>query len=138
MNLDTVMSQIEEQLRTIDGLHVVVDGERVNVPCAFVALPANYTFDATYGRGSDTMTIPVVVLVSSTPPRNIRKTLGAYCDGSGDKSVKACIEAGLKTGRYTAFSDVHVTGIDFDEWQNGDVSYPAAIFSLDIYGSGSA
>lgn len=133
MNLADVMDQLAEQLGTIDGLRVIVDDEKVRVPCAIVAMPSAYDFDATYGRGSDTMTIPVVVLVSGVVRRTVRRSLGAYCNGSGARSVKAAVEA----GKYTAFDSVRVTGIQFDEYESAGDGYPAAIFSLDITGSGS-
>lgn len=135
MNLADVMDQIAAQLRTIDGLRVVMEGERVSVPCAFVALPSSLTFDETYGRGSDSMTLSVVVLVSGTPPRTVRKVLGAYCDGSGDSSVKAVLEA--SDAGYTAFDSARVASVAFDVYSAGAVQYPAAIFDLDITGHGS-
>ena len=134
MDLSAVMDEIADQLDTIVGLRVVAypDGQ-VNPPCAIVAMPSSLDFDETYGRGSDRLTLPVVVLVSGTVPRAARDALGAYCDGSGASSVKAVVEAGT----YTSFDSVRVTGITFDAYTYGAVTYPAAIFDLDIYGNGS-
>lgn len=135
MNLADVMDEIAAQLDTIDGLRIVIDDEKVVVPCAMVAMPSNYTFDETYGRGSDKMTLPVVVLVSGVVPRTVRKALGAYCNGSGASSLKAVLEAA--DAGYTEFDSVRVTGITFDVYSTGAVDYPAAIFDLEITGHGS-
>lgn len=134
MNLSNVMDAIATRLDVITGLRVYAypDGN-VQPPAAVVAMPEAITFDDTYGRGADRMTLPVVLLVSGSVPRTARDALGAYCDGSGAKSVKACLEG----GGYTAFDSVRVTGIDFDVYEVGAVGYPAAIFTLDIYGHGS-
>lgn len=133
MNLADCMDQIAAQLDTITGLRVTPypDG-KVTPPAAVVTMPSDLTFDETYGRGSDRMTVPVVVLVSGSVPRKARNDLAAYCDGSGAKSLKAVLEAGT----YTAFGSLRVTGVEFDVYQLGAVSYPAAIFSIDIMGSG--
>jgi hypothetical protein len=137
MNLADVMNEVATQLGTIDALEVVAypDGQ-VNPPCAVVAMPSQYTFDDTYGRGADRMTLPVVLLVSGNDPETARDSLGAYCDGSGDSSLKAVLEAA--DAGYTAFDSVRVTGIVFDIYTYGGTEFPAAIFDLDIYGSGSA
>lgn len=134
MDLSDVMDAVANRLDTIAGLRVVAypDGQ-VNPPCAVVAMPSDISFDATYARGSDRLTLPVVVLVSGTVPRMARDAMAAYCDGSGSSSIKAVVES----GSYTAFDSVRVTGIQFDAYTYGGVEYPAAIFDLDIYGHGS-
>jgi hypothetical protein len=136
VNLADVQDEIAAQLSTIDGLRVTVDPpDKIQPPAAIVAMPDTLDFDQTYGRGSDRMALPVVVLVSGTVSRVARKTLAAYCDGSGAKSLKAVLEA--DDAGYTAMDSIVVTGIEFDVYQNGGVDYPAAIFNLDITGRGS-
>lgn len=138
MNLAGVMDQIAAQLDTITGLRVNAypDGQ-INTPAAVVAMPESITFDETGGRGSDSMILHVVVLVSGTNARVARNQLAAYCDGSGPRSVKAVLEAGT----YTAFdvNGLRVSGVDFDVYQeSGAGPYPCAIFTLTITGSGTA
>lgn len=136
MNLTDVMKEIATQLDTIVGLRVAEypDGP-INPPCAVVCMPADpgIEFDDAYGRGSDHMTIPVVVMVGGSSTRTAWPALAVYCNGTGSSSVKAVIEAGT----YTAFDSVRVASVAFDVWTNGASEYPAAIFSLDITGSGS-
>ena len=102
-------------------------------PAAVVSYPETIDFDQTYGRGADKMTIPVVVVVGRASDRAARDALGAYCDGSGASSVKAVLESGT----YTAFHTVRVESIEFDVVTIAAVDYMAALFDLDIAGSGS-
>ncbi len=135
MNLASVMDAVAARLGTITGLRVTAypDGQ-INVPAAIVTMPSALMFDETYGRGADRMNLPVVVLVSGTVPRAARNALGAYASAVGAKSIKAVLEGGT----YAVFDTLRVTGVQFDVYQVGAVAYPAAIFDLDIYGSGTS
>lgn len=94
MNLADVMDQIGDRIDTIDGLRVYrYPPDNVQVPAAVVTYPEDYTFDATYGRGMDRLTLPVIVMVGRVSDRKSRDQLAAYCDGSGEKSLKAAIES---------------------------------------------
>src|SRR5258707_7371889 len=94
MDLAAVMDDLGAALATIGGLTgQPYWADRVTPPAAIVGLPDGITFDATYGRGSDTMTLPVFILVGRTTAATARTILAAYCNGSGARSVKAAIEA---------------------------------------------
>lgn len=135
MNLSTVMDQVATQLDTIAGLRVhAYPPSTLTPPAAVVAYPDDYTFDATYGRGMDRMTLPVVVMVGKVSDRSSRDRLTDYLDGAGAASVKAVVEAGT----YTAFDVVRVMDATFDVVSMGGVDYIAATFTLDIAGSGGA
>lgn len=134
MNLDAVMEQVASKVDLIADLRVFAyPPDSLTPPAAVVSYPETYTFDETYGRGSDRLTLPVVVVVGKVTDRGTRESLAAYCDGSGAKSVKQAVE----TGGYTALHSVRVTGIEFDVVTIGGTDYMAALFSLDITGSGS-
>jgi hypothetical protein len=95
MNLADVMDAVGDRLDTIAGLRVFAyPPGSVTPPAAVVSYPEGIEFDATYGRGSDRMTLPVVVVVGKASDRAARDKLGAYCDGSGASSVKAVLESG--------------------------------------------
>jgi hypothetical protein len=64
--------------------------------------------------------------------RTARDDLGAYCDGSGVKSIKQVLEAGV----YTAMSSVRVSSATFEVVSVAAVEYLAAVFSVDVYGTG--
>lgn len=135
MNLADVMDAIADRVDTIGGLRVHNHPPgKVTPPAAVVAYPETYTYDATYGRGMDRLTLPLVLVVGKATDRSARDELGAYVDGAGARSVKTVLEGGT----YTAFHTVRVTGVDFDVVTIGGTDYLAALFDLDIAGSGTA
>lgn len=134
MNVDDVAEEIVTQLDTIAGLRCHKGPpDSITPPVGVLVLPDSIDFDQTYGRGSDRITWPLLVVVARITDRTVLRDIGAYCDGSGASSVKAVLEAGA----YTAFDTLRVTRVEFDvlNWQN--VDYQAAIFELDIFGQGS-
>lgn len=135
MNLKDVMDEVAGQLDTIGGLRTYAfPPDSLAPPAAVVSYPDDYTFDATYGRGTDRMTLPVVVVVGKPSDRSTVERLGAYADGSGARSVKAVVEAGT----HTAFDTVRVMSIEFDVVTIGGQDYMAALFDLDIVGEGTS
>lgn len=139
MNLADVMDQVGAQLDTIDGLRVSpFPPDQVNPPFAIVTYPEDINFDATYERGADTMTLPVIVGVGKVSDRASRDKLAAYCQGTGATSVKAVLEAGVEAGAYTAFDSLRVQMAEFDLIKIAAVEYVAATFTLDIIGTGAA
>ena len=134
MNLADVMDEVAAALGTITGLRVHAHPPgQVHPPAAVVSYPETYTFDGTYGRGMDRLTLPVVVVVGKASDRGARDALAAYADGSGARSVKAVVEAGT----YTACDTAVVTGAEFDVVTIGGQDYLAALFTVDITGQGS-
>lgn len=134
MNLADVMDQVATQLDTISGLRVYAyPADSVAPPAAIVSYPKEYEYDATYGRGSDRISLPVVVVAGKVSDRASRDALGAYVDGSGTSSVKAVLES----ASYTAFDELRVTGVEFDTVLIAGTNYIAALFTLDIAGEGA-
>jgi hypothetical protein len=135
VNLDDVMDEVAQRLRAIPELRVhAYPADSVTPPAAVVSFPERYDFDQTYGRGSDRMTLPVVVVVARVPDRAARDQLARYCSGVGPSSVKAALE----TGECLAFDSVRVQAIEFDVVRIADNDYLAASFAVDIFGPGSA
>jgi len=134
MDLASVMDEVSGRLDTIAGLRCYpYPVATVTPPAAVVSYPDTYTYDATYGRGMDRMSLPVVLVVGKVSDRAARDTLGAYCDGSGTKSVKQVLEGGT----YTAFDSLRVESIEFDVVSIAGVDYMAGVFTVDIAGSGA-
>jgi hypothetical protein len=98
-----------------------------------VTWPEDITFDQTYVRGADRMTLGVVVVVARPNDRSALDRLGAYCNGSGPSSVKAVLESGA----YSAFDVVTVQSAEFDEFEIAGTVYPGVLFRLDIMGHGA-
>jgi hypothetical protein len=134
MNLASVMDAIATQLGTISGLRVFGwPPGSLTPPAAVVGYPSTYTFDETYGRGMDRFTVPVVVVVGKATDRTARDALGAFVNGSGSSSVKAVLEAGT----YSAFHELRVVSVEFDTYEIGATPYLAAIFDIDVVGTGA-
>lgn len=134
MNLDDVMDAVSNQLDTITGLRCFAyPPDAVAPPAAIVSYPEEIVFDETYGRGMDRMSLPVVVVVGKVSDRATRDTIAAYTSGSGSSSVKAVLEAGT----YSAFHTIRVESVEFDVVSIAGTEYLAALFTLDIAGSGS-
>lgn len=134
MNIANVMDELATQLDTIAGLRVYdfPPGSAVP-PFAVIGFPDSIDYDATYGRGSDTTTVPVVICVGRASERVAHDQIAAYTDGSGSTSVKTVLEAHT----YTSCDSILVRKATFDIYTLGGTDYRAAVFSIDIVGSGS-
>lgn len=137
MNLDDVMDAVADRLRTIASLAgertFAYPPDKVSPPAAVVSYPDEIDPHGTYNRGLAKMSLPVVVVVGKATVRTARDRLAAYCAASGASSVIAVLESGT----YTAFDVVTVTKISFDVVTIAGTDYVAALFDLDIQGSGA-
>lgn len=139
MKISDVMDEIAERLRQAPSLanrtHASPTGA-ITPPAAIVAYPTDGTYDATYGRGKDTMTGVVVVVVGNPTKQQTRDAITKYIDGSGPESIPALLDA---PGYTSCDSDgVRVADWDMDVYTIGGVEYLAAVFRLDIAGPGAA
>lgn len=134
MNLDDVMEEVAARLATIDGLRVFAyPADTVSPPAGIVLYPESVTFDETYGRGMDRMTLPLLVVVGKPTDRSSRSRLSQYCDGAGPASVKAAVDG----GGYGSCDSVRVTGVEFPTATIAGTEYIAAMFDLDVAGTGA-
>lgn len=134
VNVALVMDQVAAALDTIVGLRVFAYGAKsLPPPAAMVGWPDPYTYDSTMGRGSDSLTLPVYVVVGNVSAKTARDRLGAYADGSGTKSVKVAVEAFT----YTACDTVRVKSCEFGTLTVAGTEFLAATFQIDVEGTGS-
>jgi hypothetical protein len=134
MNLTEVMSELGDQLDTISKLNVYrYSANKPSAPAALVSLPDDLNYLGAYGRGLDSMTLPVTVLVGKMSDSSSHRDMAAYANGSGARSVKQVLEAGT----YTAMDTVVVESVDFLIYTVNDIDYLAAEFAVKITGSGS-
>lgn len=134
MILSDVMDELATQLETIPGLRVSAYPPDFPVPpAAVVSYPDEYEFDGNYGRGSDSMHLPVMVVVARADDRAARDLISPYVDGSGARSIKAVLE----NHTYTTFEVVRVASVKFNVAEYGGIGYLNAEFTLEITGSGS-
>lgn len=136
MRLSDVMDDVAARLRSITEFRAVYEwpvGKPGETPAAIVAYPESYNPRATYQRGAAAMTLPVIVVVGKASERTARDELSQFVDGSGASSVIAVLESGT----YTAFEALAVSdNIEFDVVTIGETDYIAALFDVDIMGSG--
>jgi len=138
MNIEAVMDEIADRLRTIPSLagrtYEWPPGS-LTPPAAFVAYPGPGTYDLTYQRGHDRTEGSCLVLLGRPSERATRSLYAAYVSGSGTESVKAAVDG--DEGDYTSCESVTVTGWDVDVVAIGGTDYLAAVFTLDIIGPGT-
>ncbi len=135
MIVGDVMDELAEALKAIPSLsgrsypHPVGD---VVAPAGIIPFPL-VGYDATMGRGADELQMMAVVLVPSVHDRATRDRLIGYLSGDGDESVKAALEAYA----YTSLDSIRVEQGRVQEYPLAEVDYLAAVFTLDIIGSGT-
>lgn len=135
MNVEDVMAEVATRLKAIAGLRVFAHPvDDVHPPTAIVALP-DVTFDQTYGRGMDRMSLPVVVAIGRVSDRAAAEKAASYANGSGAGSVKQVLED--ESTPYEAFDTLRVASVEFDVVTWGTVNYLTAAFTLDISGDGA-
>lgn len=134
MILGDVMQELADRIDTIDGLRAHgFPPDAVHPPAAIVTYPDAYTYDSTYGRGSDEVDLPIIVLVGKVSDRASRDRLSQYVDGAGPASIKAVVESGT----YSAFDSVRITRVEFDIISVARVEHLAATLTANIVGSGN-
>jgi hypothetical protein len=137
MILSDVMDDVARRLEAINGLRAYgFPPDKVSVPAAVVTYPDSYTYDGTYRRGADRMALQLVAVVGRASDRASRDLLSVYVDGDGPESFKRVLESG-DLPAYTSFHSLRVTGVEFDVVTIAGVEYVAALFTLDILGSGA-
>lgn len=137
MNIQDVRDEIGEKLGAIPQLRVYpYNVDKVPPPGAIVGLPESIDFDATYGRGSDTITIPLWVMVARANAQAADAQLAEYLDGSGARSVKAAVDSS-NTNTYTSCDTVTVQRAVPVALPSGGVDLLGAEFTVTVTGSGS-
>lgn len=108
---------------------------RVEAPAAVFTLPDSIDFHQAYGVGASKLTdAAVLVLVRDTNRRESFKTLAGYVAATGAGSVKAALEGYAAGATWDALT---VTSVDFDVVTMAGADYLAALFHLDIFGTGT-
>jgi hypothetical protein len=133
MIIAMVMKEIADQVDTIPGLNVFDFWvKKMPVPGATVGLPTRVGYDKTYGRGSDSIDVPLLVMVGAVDAASSARALMTYMDGSGPRSVKAVLEA----HEWTTCDEVVVAEAAPDVYSSGGVLLLGAEFTLEVLGQG--
>jgi hypothetical protein len=96
---------IRTRLQTIENLRVPKRVPDTIDPDAAVVRYAGTVFDSTMSRGSDDQNYIVQVFTSKASDRG-QDALYEYCDGSGDRSIKAVMEEDPFLGDLVMHADV--------------------------------
>jgi len=119
-------------LATITGLRTSATiPDNPNPPIAII-LPQGVEYDNTFGRGMNTYTFAVTVIVGRVSERSGQNALDAYVSSTGSASIKLAIESD-KTLNGKAF-DLRVTDSrNYGELTVGEVTYLSAEFTVLCY-----
>lgn len=135
MLLSDLRMAVADQLVTIYGLTVShFRTSNVQAPHAVITIPSG-VYDATMGRGSDTLSVQVLVYVARSDDPTGLSILDEFVAGHGERSVKTAIEK--STGEGLSF--VRVVSFEVGTVSSPDGSeYIAATFDAEAVVAGYA
>jgi len=120
------------QLATIRSLRTAATVPDNPAPPVAVIVPVNVEYDTSFGRGTDTYTFSVLLIVGRMSERAAQTTLDAYINPTGATSIKAAINADPTLGG--ACQSARVTNmVNYGSLIVGDTEYLSADFQITIY-----
>ena len=134
MKLTESMDGLGDACGAIDGLRVTPYPEvRINPPQAMVSYPRRYSYDESFGNGTEDVELSVVLFVGGKDARSVRNAIGQYVDGIGGTSVKEAIESHVTT----VWDIAHVIDTEFIIATVAGVEYQSAMFRVRVLGKGN-
>lgn len=131
-SIDSIRTGLANRLATISGLRVAAQQpDNPNPPLALV-IPDNTKYDDVFGRGMDTTTFRIILMVSRVAEKQAQKSLDAYCATTGSSSIKAAIE-GDKTLGGSVFDCRVIEMRNYGQIPVGDVTYLGCEFVVLTY-----
>lgn len=119
-------------LATISGLRTAATvPDNPNPPIA-VILPQGVEYDNTFGRGMNTYTFAVTIIVGRVSERSGQNALDTYVSSTGSSSIKLAIESD-KTLNGKAFDLRVIDSRNYGELTVGEVTYLSAEFTVLCY-----
>ena len=130
--ISQLRTALATNLATIPGLRTsAYVPDDPNPPIAIIE-PSGIDFDTTFGRGLDSLTFSINVLVGRVSDRTAQASLDSYCSSQGSYSVKTAVESDRTLGGYA--SDCRVTRLSsYGQVTVGDTIYLAAEFAVQVY-----
>lgn len=131
-DLAQIQGALQTNLETIPGLHCYdYLPDSPVTPAAIVNDPEEIVYDMSFQRGSDEMTLPILLVVQGTD-RSKSEELSSFIASSGSNSIRAAIRSDPTLGGLVA--DCHVTRVDsFGRYTFGSVVYPGCKAHVSIY-----
>lgn len=119
-------------LATIPGLRTsAYVPDDPNPPIAIIE-PSTIEFDTTFGRGLDTLSFTINIMVGRASDRTAQTSLDSYCNSQGTYSVKTAVESDRTLNGYA--SDCRVTRLSsYGQVTVGDTIYLAAEFAVQVF-----
>lgn len=123
---------IAKQLGTIRGLRTSAYIPEDPKPPVAVVLSPTITYDQAFGRGLDSYSFTVMVIVGRVSDRTAQASIDAYCAPTGSLSVKAAVVSDPTLGG--ACQNARVTEMNnYGSVTIGDVEYLSAEFTVQVY-----
>ena len=131
-SITDLRTALATNLATISGLRTSAEmPDNPNPPIAIIQ-PDSIAYDDTFGRGMQTYTFTVVVLVGRVAERSAQNAIDAFCASTGSSSIKLALESDKTLGG-RAF-DLRVTDMRaYASILVGEVNYLAAEFLVLCY-----
>jgi hypothetical protein len=95
MLIDTFLDGVAARLDTIAGLTVTTNPLAMIVPPMALVYDGDITYDATFGKGFDSLSAVVVVYVSETASEEGVAQARLYKSGHGAKSIRLALETSI-------------------------------------------
>jgi hypothetical protein len=93
-----IRAGLVDGLKSLPGLTVSpYRAANIQPPHAVIGLP-QIEYDTTFGRGSDTLSLQILVYVSRADDELAQANLDEFLSGHGDKSLKTVLEDPTLTG----------------------------------------
>jgi len=132
MSLTTIRTGLATNLATISGLRTAATVPDDPKPPVAVVVPNGISFDTAMGRGLDTYTFTVLVIVGRVDERSAQNNLDAYCAPTGATSIKTAIERDKTLAG--AAQTLRVTEMrNYNALQISENTYLAAEFAVTVY-----
>lgn len=131
-----LVTTISGALTGVSGYETVPGS--INVP-AFMVVPKMTNFEGAFGRGLDTYTFDVIVIVSRADDQLAQTNLDPYITGAGASSIRQAVwnarTLGLSDG-----TEARVTGMTGygDLFTFGTIDYFGARLTVEVLTSGTA
>ena len=130
--ISSIRTGLATRLGTISGLRTAATMPDLPNPPIAIVIPDSVNFDNAFGRGLDTLTFRIVVIVGRADERTAQNSIDGYCATTGASSVKAAIEGGKTLGG--AAFDCRVTAMtNYGSTVIGETTYLSCEFTVVVY-----
>jgi hypothetical protein len=131
-SVTSIRDGLATRLASISGLRTSATIPDDPKPPIAIVMAPTITYDTSFGRGMDTYSFPVMVIVGRVSERTAQAQLDAVCNPVGAASVKAAIHSDPTLG--SSCQNARVTEMtNYGSVTIGDVEYLSAEFTVQVY-----